>query len=58
MTNFKNIKTETLDEIFSMTSFNYESQISKNKDGTENINFDSKLDGEKFGKLYKELTND
>lgn len=57
MTNFKNINTETLDQIFSMTGFNYESQISQNEDGTENINFDSKLDAEKFSKLHKKLTN-
>lgn len=55
MTTLRNIKIEKSDLIFSVTGFNYGISIEDNNDGTENIEFDSKLDADKFQSLLDQL---
>ena len=53
---YLNLETEKVNEVFSMTGFNYDIHIDDNQDGTSVVSFDSKLDAEKFESLYIELT--
>ena len=53
MKTYTNLNSEKIDEVLSMTGFNWGMTFSTNEDSTENITFDCPLDAEKFNKLYK-----
>ncbi len=55
MRTFTNLNIEKIETVFSMTGFNYDITTSSNEDGTENVEFDSDKDAEKFETLYNEL---
>ena len=55
MTTLRNLNIEKIETVFSMTGFNYDITTSSNEDGTENVEFDSDKDAEKFETLYNEL---
>ena len=55
MKTIQNLNSEKIEVVLSMTGFNYDFRFTSNEDGSENIEFDSKLDAEKFEMLYNEL---
>ena len=57
MNAYLNLNTEIVDQVFSMTGFNYDIHIDDNGDGTSVVAFDSPKDAEKFEKLYSELAD-
>ena len=55
MKTLTNLNSQIVNLVFNMTNFNYETFYKCNGDGTENVQFDSIEDCNKFESLYNEL---